>query len=62
MEKDEEKGMSPVYAGKYISSIALKRNVKPAYAIGAVYKAVVLLCKISPCRFRNYVIGNLYAK
>ena len=62
MEKDEEKGMSPVYAGKYISSIALKRNVKPAYAIGVVYKIVVFLCKIMPCRFRNYVIGNLYAK
>lgn len=62
MEKDEEKGMSPVFAGEYIAEIALKKNVKPAYAIGLSYKAVVLLCKLMPCRFRNYIIGMLYAK
>ncbi len=62
MEKDEEKGMSPDYAGKYIAKIALKKSVKPSYAIGFAYKAVALLCKIMPCRFRNYVIGMLYAK
>ncbi len=62
MENDEEKGMSAVFAGRYISKIALKRNVKPAYAIGLTYKAVVLLCKIMPSKFRNFVIGMLYAK
>ncbi len=62
MEKDEQKGMSPDFAGKYIAKIALKKSVKPVYAIGFAYKTVVLLCKIMPCRFRNYVIGILYAK
>lgn len=62
MEKDEEKGMKPEVAGRYIAKIALKNKVKPAYAIGFAYKAVTLLCKVMPCRFRNYVIGILYAK
>lgn len=62
MEKDEQKGMSPGFAGRYIAKIALKKSVKPAYAIGFGYKAVVLLCKLMPSRFRNFVIGMLYAK
>ena len=61
MEKDEEKGMSPDFAGKYIAKIALKKNVKPIYAIGASYKFLSTLCKIFPCRIRNYIIGLLYA-
>ena len=62
MEKDEQKGMSPDFAGRYIASIALKKNVKPAYAIGFSYKAVCVLCKIFPCGVRNKIIGMLYAK
>lgn len=62
MEKDEQKGMSPDFAGRYIAKIALKKNVKPVYAIGFLYKAVALLCKIMPSRFRNSVIGILYSK
>ena len=48
MEKDEEKGMSPDYAGRYIASVALKNKVKPVYAIGFSYKFVCFLCKIFP--------------
>ncbi|MEE1321441.1 MAG: SDR family oxidoreductase [Acutalibacteraceae bacterium] len=62
MEKDEKKGMSPVFAGKYIAKISLKRNVKPVYAIGGTYKILTTLCKIFPSSFRNYVIAELYAK
>lgn len=62
MEKDEQKGMSPDFAGRYIAKIALKKTVKPSYAIGFAYKTVALLCKIMPCRFRNFIIGMLYAK
>ena len=62
MEKDEEKGMSPDFAGKYIAKIALKKNVKPVYAIGVSYKFLSTLCKIFPCGIRNYVIGMLYAR
>lgn len=62
MEKDEEKGMSPEVAGRYIAKIALKNKVKPLYAIGVSYKLVCLLCKIFPCGIRNCIIGLLYAK
>ncbi len=62
MEKDEQKGMSPETAGNYIAKIALKKNVKPIYAIGATYKILSVLCKIFPCAVRNRVVGMLYAK
>ncbi len=62
MEKDEQKGMSPESAGKYIAKIALKKNVKPLYTIGFGYKFLSVLCKIFPCRIRNGIVGMLYAK
>ena len=62
MEKDEQKGMSPEFAGRYIAKIALKNKTKPIYAIGFSYKLVCVLCKIFPCRIRNKIIGMLYAK
>ena len=62
MEKDEQKGMSPVVAGEYIAKIALKKKVKPVYAIGFVYKFLSTLCKVFPSGFRNAVIGMLYAR
>ena len=62
MEKDEQKGMSPQFAGEYISKIALKKKVKPVYAIGTTYKFLSTLCRVFPCGIRNYIIGLLYAK
>lgn len=62
MEKDELKGMKPDIAGRYIAKIALKNNVKPLYAIGATYKLLSVLCRVFPCRIRNYIVGMLYAK
>ncbi len=62
MERDEEKGMSPEKAGKYIAKIALKKKVKPAYAIGVTYKLLAVLCKIFPSSVRNYIVGMLYAR
>lgn len=62
MEKDEEKGMSPEKAGEYIAKIALKKKVKPAYAIGMTYKLLAVLCKVFPSSVRNYIVGILYAK
>lgn len=62
MEKDEQKGMSPEYAGRYIAEIALKNKVKPFYSVGLSYKFVCVLCKVFPCGIRNRIIGMLYAK
>ena len=62
MEKDEQKGMSPEFAGNYIAKIALKNKVKPIYAIGTTYKFLSTLCKVFPCGIRNAIIRMLYAK
>lgn len=62
MEKDEQKGMSPEVAGKYIAKVALRKKVKPVCAIGVSYKILSVLCKTFPCALRNFVVGMLYAK
>ena len=62
MEKDERNGMSPVTAGKYIAKIALRRGVKPICTLGIGYKCLSLLCKLLPCRLRNWIVGLLYAR
>lgn len=62
MEKDEQNGMSPEAAGKYIAKIAHKKSVKPIYTLGFGYKCLSVLCKVLPCRFRNWIVGLLYAK
>ena len=62
MEKDEQKGMSPEIAGKYIAKVALRKKVKPVCAIGVSYKILSVMCKTFPCSIRNFVVGMLYAK
>ena len=62
MERDERKGMSPEFAGRYITKLALKKSVKPIYTVGLGYKCLSLLCKILPCRLRNWIVGMLYAR
>lgn len=62
MEKDEEKGMSPEVAGKYIAKVALRNSVKPLCTIGMSYKILSVMCKVFPCKFRNFVVGMLYAR
>lgn len=62
MEKDEQKGMSPQFAGRYIAKIALKGYVKPVYTVGFGYKCLSVLCKLLPCGFRNWIVGLLYAR
>lgn len=61
MERDERKGMRPEAAGRYIAKIALKKRVKPVYAIGLGYKCLSVLCKLFPCALRNWIVGLLYA-
>lgn len=62
MEMDEENGMSPVVAGKYIAKIAQRKYVKPIYTLGLGYKCLSVLCKLLPCGFRNWIVGLLYAR
>lgn len=62
MEHDEQTGMDPAVAGRYIASLALRRRVKPLYAIGIAYKAACVVMKLLPCGVSNWIIGLLYAK
>ena len=62
MEHDEETGMDPAVAGRYIASLALKKRVKPEYAVGFKYKFLAVLAKLLPCGLRNRIIGLLYAQ
>ena len=61
MEHDEETGMKPEFAGKYIAKIARKKKVKPLYAIGFTYKFFVLLSRILPIRLIGWLLGLLYS-
>lgn len=60
MEKDERGGMKPETAGAYVAKIALKKRVKPLYAIGFVYKLFCVLMKILPIGLANKIIGMIY--
>ena len=62
MEHDEETGMDPAVAGRYIAKLALQKRVKPEYAVGLKYKFLAVLAKLLPCRLRNRIIGLLYAQ
>ena len=61
MEKDEQGGMRPEVAGRFIASVALKKRVKPLYAIGLSYRFFVLLSRILPVRLIGYLLGLLYS-
>ena len=62
MEHDEQTGMDPAAAGRFIASIALKNgSVKPEYTIGFKYKFFVMLARLLPCRLKNWIIGKMYA-
>ena len=62
MEHDEQTGMDPAAAGRFIAGCALRRSVKPEYVIGLKYKFFVLLARLLPCRLKNWIIGQMYAK
>ena len=62
MEHDEQNGMKPEIAGRYIAKVARKKSKKPLYTIGFSYKLFVLLSKLLPARLLNYLVGLIYAK
>lgn len=44
-----------------IARIALKKRVKPLYAIGGEYKLFALLAKLLPCGAVSRILGRMYA-
>ena len=62
MEKDEQSGMDPAFAGRFIAKLALKKRVSPYNTIGFMYKCCVLLSKILPGRLIRFILYLMYAK
>ena len=61
MEHDEQHGMSPDRIAKRFLKLSKQRNPKPFCSVGVAYSAVLILIKILPSRFADWVLGNLYA-
>lgn len=61
MERDEQTGMSPEAAGKFIYKVARRKCVKPIYTIGLFYKLANFASRILPCKVMNFIIRLLYA-
>ena len=62
MEHDEQTGMTPAAAGKYIAGVALKNGVRPRYVIGAKYGVFTFLAKVLPTRLVKFIVGKMYAQ
>ncbi|UOO37149.1 SDR family NAD(P)-dependent oxidoreductase [Oscillospiraceae bacterium CM] len=62
MEHDESNGMSPDTVGSIISAIALKKRVKPLYAIGFISKIQLFLKRLFTEAFVQKIIGAMYVK
>ena len=60
MEKDEQNGMSPQYMASSLYRIATRKNPKPIYVGGTIYKLFCLLNKLLPKRLVNWIVGKLY--
>lgn len=62
MEHDEQTGMDPAAAGRFIARVAQKTSHKPIYTIRLDYQFFVFLKRILPYRALNALIGLIYAK
>ena len=62
MEHDEQTGMNPAVAGKFIANVAMKKKVSPIYTIGASYSFLTFLTRLMSWKTMNKIIGAIYAK
>lgn len=62
MEHDEQTGMDPAVAGKFIANVAMKKRVSPIYTIGASYSFLTFLTRLMSWKTMNKIVGAIYAK
>ena len=62
MEHDEQTGMDPAVAGKFIANVAMKKKLSPIYTIGASYSFLTFLTRLMSWKTMNKIIGAIYAK
>jgi short-subunit dehydrogenase len=60
MEDDERNGMDPELPAKIISKLLKRKNLPLYKTIGFKYKVFVLLHKLLPAKFANFVVGAIY--
>lgn len=61
MEHDERHGMSPMSMARRLYHIATVRYPAPLYVGGFLYRIFVLLQRLLPSRFVNWLEGKLYS-
>lgn len=61
MERDERQGMTTVFLARELLRLARKANPAPLYTAGIQYRIFVLLEKLLPKRFSNWIVGLLYS-
>ena len=61
MERDEQHGMPPERIAARFLKLSRQKNPKPFCSVGFAYSAVLILIRILPNRFANWVLGKLYA-
>lgn len=62
MERDEENGMSPEFAARFLTRVALKPRSAPIRTARRWYQFLNLLCKLLPSGLRNGIVYAIYAK
>lgn len=60
MERDETDGMSPGAVAGTIYKIASSKHPRPLYTVGSKYRLFVLIAKLIPCSFSNYLVRKIY--
>lgn len=61
MEKDEQNGMSTLYASKVIYKTMLRKKMPLVKVIGNKYKVMIFLKRLLPVKLVNKIVGSLYA-
>ncbi len=62
MESDEQNGMDPDVIARSVMHIAERTRIHPVYTAGVKYRFFILLARVLPFRFVNWVLYQLYAK
>lgn len=62
IEKDETKGMSPYKVAKVVRGVLKRKHPPLRKTVGFVYKIIVILPRLLPAKFVNFVVGKLYCK
>ena len=61
MEQDELNGMQPSFVAEHIIKCVYASNPAPLKTIGGKYKLFMIVKRILPERFVNYLIGKIYS-